>query len=146
MSEIWETFNWSIIICPLLSSKSVRLIWTIQGRLWSLPACGEDIPVLQFDEAETWQITRERITSRRLWWSYLLGSWINPNWTKPFEFWFSWMQRHHIWQHIRVRVPLHQKSCLNFMNEWTRFRWVRRRFVQIWLSIIHMTCKFFSNA
>ena len=32
MSEIWETFIWSIIICPLLSSKSVRLIGTFQGR------------------------------------------------------------------------------------------------------------------
>ena len=32
MNEIWETLIWSIIKCPLLSSKSVRLIGTLQGR------------------------------------------------------------------------------------------------------------------
>ena len=35
--------------------------------LWPLPACSEDVPILQIDEAETWQITRERIESRRIW-------------------------------------------------------------------------------
>ena len=100
------------------------------------------MPILYFDEAETWQITREQTTSRRVWKSYLLRWWINQNWRR--HLWISacfWMERHHIWQHIRVRVPLHQKSFLNFMNGWTHFRRIRKRFVQIWLSIIHMICK-----
>ena len=50
MSEIWGTFTWSITTCRL-HRKS----------LWPLPTCGEDMPILQFNEAETWQITRERI-------------------------------------------------------------------------------------
>ena len=61
--------------------------------------------------------------------------------TKLLDFWLFWMERHHIWQHIHVRVPLHQKSFLMSMNGWTRFRWIRKRCVQIWLSIIHMICK-----
>ena len=50
--------------------------------------------------------------------------------TKPFDFWLFWMVQLHIWQHIRVRVPLHHNSFLNFSREWTRFRWIRSRFVQ----------------
>ena len=52
-----------------------------------------------------------------------------------------WMERHHIQQHIHVTVPLHRKSFPNFMNGWTLSRWTRRRFVQIWPSIILMICR-----
>ena len=91
---------------------------------------------------KTWQTTRERITSWRIWRSYLFGPRINKQLeTKPLDFWLSWMERHHIWQHIYVRVSLHQKSFPNFTIGWTRSRWIRRRFVQIWLSIILMTCR-----
>ena len=40
------------------------------------------------------------------------------------------------YQHIHVRVLLHQKSFAKIMSGWTLFRWIRKRFVQTWPSII----------
>ena len=38
---------------------------------------------------------------------------------KPLDFWSFWIVWPHTWQHIHVRVPLHQKSFPNFMSGWT---------------------------
>ena len=98
--------------------------------------------VLPFDEAETWQIKRERIKSGIILLSYLLGPRMDKILeTKHMDFWLSWMERHRIWQHIHVRVHLHRKSFPNFLNGWTPFRWTRRGFVQRWLFTILMTCR-----
>ena len=73
---------------------------------------------------------------------HLFGSWMNTKLeTKPLDFWLFWMVLLHTWQHNHVRVPLRQKSFPNFMNGWALSRWTRRRFVQMRLSIILMTCR-----
>ena len=58
------------------------------------------------------------------------------------DFLLFWMVLLRIWPHVHVRVPLHPKSFPSFMSGLTHFRWIRRRFVQIWLSIILMTCRY----
>ena len=60
---------------------------------------------------------------------------------KPLRVWLFWMVRHHMSQHIHVRAALHRESFPNFMNAWTLSRWIRRWFVQIWLSIILSICR-----
>ena len=75
-----------------------------------------------------------RITSWRIWRSYLLGPWINPNWRQNLRIsdYLGWSD---------ITFDCNQKSFPNFVNGWTLSRWIRRRFVQKMLSIILMTCR-----
>ena len=77
---------------------------------------------------------RERITSWRIWRSYLLGPRINKNWRQNL-----WISDFIGWNDITF--DCNQTSFPNFVNGWTLSRWIRRRFVQKRLSIILMTCR-----
>ena len=89
-----------------------------------LTACGEDMSILQFDEVETRQITREWTKSRRFWRAHLLGPWFYKNLeTKTFGFLIVLDgATSPLTQNIYVRVPLHPKLFPSFMSGWTLSR------------------------
>ena len=109
--------------------------------LWSSPACGEDVHSA---------IRRNRDLTDHAWADYE---------RKNLEIWSSWtMDQPKMWcktfgflfllggatSHLRA-YPCKSTSpsevIPNFMTGWTLSRWIRRRSVQMWLSIIHMTCR-----
>ena len=76
----------------------------------------QNMPMLWCNEAETWKITRERITSGEIWRCCFSIPWINKNWRHFLGSWSFWMDRLQIWQQIHVRVFPHQKSFHEWMD------------------------------
>ena len=47
MFATWRTLTWNTTTCPPRSSRKGQLTWTPWNVSWLLPACGEDVLVLQ---------------------------------------------------------------------------------------------------
>ena len=130
--RLFLTQPWFLSHASMEKSRMRSVLSTLRRR----PACGEDVPDLKFDKAETWQITRERIEGRRIWRSYLFGPWIDPHFTLNFG-----ISDRFKWSDITCKStsPSEVKSK---HREWMdTFQMNRMAICAIWLSIILMACK-----
>ena len=87
MSEIWGTFTWNTATCPLHSSRRGQLTWTFLERFMTLHQ--HVVKTCPFWNSTKPRPDRSRVrglTSWRIWRSYLLGPWINPNWRQNLGF------------------------------------------------------------
>ena len=142
MNEIWGTFTWNITICLLRSSRRGQLTWTLLEKFLIFSS-------MWWRRVHS-AIRRNRDLTDHAWADYE---------RKNLEIWSSWtMDQPKIGcktfgflfllggatSHLRA-YPCKSTSpsevIPNFMTGWTLSRWIRRRSVQMWLSIIHMTCR-----
>ena len=118
MFTTWKTSVWSITTCLLHSSKRERLTWTFLERFMTFTSIWSRLVHFAF--------RRNRDQTDHVWVGYeqknleILSSWMMALQTleiKLLDYWSFWMVLLHTWQHIHVRVPLHQKS-FSKLHEW----------------------------
>ena len=95
------------------------------------------MPILQFNEAKTWKISR-RTSCRKVWRLHLfLDHGLSKIGDKTFEFRIILDGA----TQLHANVLPHRKLLLSFMSGWTHSRRTRKQFVLVWLSTILTTCR-----
>ena len=146
MSEIWGIFTWNITTCLSRSSKKRTTHLDILGKVYDLHQ--HVVKTCPFCNSTKSRPDRSRVSGLR---AEEIGDLVFLDQgsqkleTQLWDSWLSWTEQHPIWQPIHVREPLHQKSFPDLMNGWTLSKWIRRPFVQIGLSIVHMICRYFTE-
>ena len=141
MFATWRTFTWSITTCLLHSSRRERLTWTFLERCMTFTSMWWRHVNFAFrrnrDQIDHAWVDRAEEFGDLIFLDH--GSANIGDHTFGFLFVLDGATSH--WTAYPCNSTSPSQTFPSFVSGWILSRWIRRRFVQTWLSIILMICR-----